>query len=112
MEESHNDKTDTIKYLLDGNVIIGFYRYSKWPREKENTNTVHLFDISILPERQKQGLGTLLLKDMIKDCNVKGFTKILSRTYKYNIGSIQLHKSLGFSQYLETDDSFVWEIAP
>jgi L-amino acid N-acyltransferase YncA len=110
MEKSHDNESDTVKYLYDEKKIIGFYRYSKWPREGVKTETAHLFDISILPERQKQGLGTLLMKDMMNDCKIKGFKKVLSRTFKNNEGSILLHKSLGFSLYLEIEDSFIWEI--
>lgn len=109
MEKSHNEKTDTVKYLVDQNKIIGWYRYSLWPRGKEETTTAHTLDIAILPSYQKQGLGTFLMKDMIKDCKNKGIKKLLSRSFKNNPGSIRLHQSLGFTEHLRTEDSIVWE---
>ena len=96
---------------LDRNKIIGFYRYTKWPREDEKTETIHLFDISILPERQKQGLGTILMKDLFKDCKTNGYKKVFSRSYKNNESSIRFHKSTGFTLHIETEDSFIWEIS-
>ncbi len=110
MTKSHNVETDTVKYLIDNNEIIGFYRYSLWPRDNIESNSAHTFDIAIKPDRQKQGLGSLIMKDMIEDCRINGVKKLLSRSFKSNNQSINLHKSLGFSLHLETDDSYVWEI--
>lgn len=110
MEKSHNESTDTVKYLIEDKDVIGFYRYSLWPREQKGTKTAHTFDIAIAPTRQKQGLGTLLMKDMIEDCRKKGLERLLSRSFKTNKASIGLHEALGFSLHLETDDSYVWEI--
>lgn len=110
MDKSYNPDTDRVKYLMDDGEIIGFYRYSLWPREDKMTKTVHTYDISILPGRQKQGLGTLLMRDMIDECRLKGFEKMLSRTFKSNKGSIKLHKSMDFTLHMETDDSYVWEL--
>ena len=109
MEKSHCENTDTVKYLVDQNKIIGWYRYSLWPRDQKKTTTVHTFDISILPSYQKQGLGTVLMSDVIQDCKNKGIKKLLSRSFKNNPGSIRLHKSLGFTEQLKTEDSIVWE---
>ena len=109
MEKGHNEKTDTVKYLIDQNEVIGWYRYSLWPRDREETTTVHALDISILPSYQKQGLGTVLMHNMIQDCKNKGIKKILSRSFKNNPGSIKLHQSIGFTEHLRTEDSIVWE---
>lgn len=109
MEKSYNPDTDSVKYLIENEEIIGYYRYSLWPREDKDTKTVHTYDISIISTRQKQGLGKMLMRDMIEECKNKGYEKILSRTFKTNSGSIQLHKSMDFHLHLETDDSYVWE---
>jgi len=111
MLKSHNENTDTVKYLLDNKNIVGFYRYSLWPRDNEKTKTVHIFDIAINPNYQRQGLGSLLMKDIIDDCKKKGMDKLLSRSFKSNQASIGLHKAFGFSLHLEIDDSFIWEIS-
>ena len=112
MDKSHNLKTDTTKYLYEGEQIIGFYRYSLWPRENPTTNSAHTFDIAILPSFQKKGLGKLLMKDMIADCRKKEIVELLSRSFFTNKGSIKLHLSCGFRKHLETEDSIVWEINP
>ena len=110
MEKSHNDKTDTVKYLYEEEKLIGFYRYSLWPREESDTKKAHTYDVSLLPKYQKQGYGTIMMRDMMEDCKNNGIEQLLSRSFKNNEGSIKLHKKLGFNKYLETEDSLVWEI--
>ena len=112
MFQSHNIDTDTVKYLYDDNQIIGFYRYSIWPRGNLDSKTAHTFDIAILPSMQKKGLGSFLMADLIKDCKHKGFQQLLSHSMRNNQGSINIHRSFGFTVHLETEDSIVWEINP
>lgn len=109
MIESHDVNNDTIKFLYDDDNIVGYYRYTLWPRDKKNTTTAHTFDITIDPTNQMHGLGSMLMHDMFDDCREKGLELLLSRSFKSNEASIRLHKSLGFSLHLETDDSYVWE---
>ena len=108
--EHHNERTDTVKYLIEKGHIIGFYRYTLWPRDEPSANTAHTLDLAILPSHQKKGLGTLLMKDLIRDCGERGIIRLLSRSYKTNAASIGLHQSLGFSMHRETTDSIVWEL--
>lgn len=110
MIKNFNSDTDTVKYLYKQNMVIGFYRFSSWPRDSEQTNTAHIMDIAILPSYQKKGLGTLLMNDLISECRKSGFNTILSRTFRHNRESIKLHQSCGCSIRLETEDSIVWEL--
>jgi L-amino acid N-acyltransferase YncA len=110
MDKSHNAETDTVKCLFEGYKIIGYYRYSLWPREDKETKQAHTFDVVLLPEYQRQGLGVMLMKDLIADCKNNGIKQLLSRSFKNNEGSIKLHRRLGFRLHLETDDSLVWKI--
>lgn len=107
--ESHNEETDTIKYLLSNDEIIGWYRYSLHPRDNRNTKIIHLYDIAVLPSFQRRGLGTYMLKDFVEECRNRDFNEVLSRSMKSNQGSIRFHESFGFTQLFETDDSIVWQ---
>ena len=111
MQEHHNLDTDTVKYLLDGHGVIGFYRYSRWPREDPLSRAAHLLDIAVLPSYQGRGLGKMLMKDLIRDCAAKGIERIFSRSFKSNQPSIRLHRSLSFKKHRITDDSIVWELS-
>ena len=110
MQAHHNVQSDTVKYLLDGDNIIGFYRYTLWPREDPLPHTVHILDIAVLPTYQQRGLGTRLMNDLIQDCRRNRIDRLLSRSFKSNSGSIRLHQSLGFTQHKSTEDSIVWEL--
>jgi len=110
MKCHYDARTDTVKYLLDGGKIIGFYRYTLWPREDPRPRAAHVLDIAILPACRKRGLGTLLMNDLIQDSRKRGLDRILSRSFKSNDGSMRLHRSLGFTQIESTEDSIVWEL--
>ncbi|HAK46903.1 MAG TPA: hypothetical protein DCO79_13420 [Spirochaeta sp.] len=110
MRESHDVERDRTVYIYDDSKIIGFYRYTAWPRAARITETAHIYDIAVLPSMQKQGIGMLLMDNLVDDCRKQGFKKLLSRSFRTNEGSIRLHKAAGFGISLETDDSIVWEI--
>ena len=110
MIESHNPDRDRVKYLKEDGLIIGFYRYTPWPREARITDAAHIYDISLLPSKQRQGLGKMMMQDLIEDCRAVGFKKLLSRSFKDNPGSIRLHENAGYHSVFETEDSIVWEL--
>ena len=110
MIDSHSIEKDRTKFLYDGIDIIGFYRYTSWPRDARQTDSAHTYDIAVLPERQRQGLGVMLMNDMIEDCRLQGFKRLLSRSFKNNEASIALHERFDFHRTLETADSIVWEV--
>lgn len=110
MNLSFNAETDTTKYLYLKDDIIGFYRYSLWPRNNTNTDTAHTFDIAILPDFQKKGLGKMLMYDMAEDCKKKGLKTLMSRCFKSNGPSRKLHESCGFTLFDQTEDSIVWKL--
>ena len=70
----------------------------------------NLLDIAVLPSYQGRGLGKRLMKDLIRDCDAKGFERIYRRSFKSNQPSIRLHRSLSFKKCRITDDSIVWEL--
>ncbi len=111
MEQSYNSATDSVKSLYRDGRIIGFYRYSLWPREDRFPKAAHVMDIALSPEVRHRGWGTLLMKDMMEECRRKGLKTLLSRSYRSNEASCGLHKSLGFSLVKEMADSFIWKIS-
>ena len=108
--KSSDNKFDVNKYLFENNQIIGWYRYSTWPREESNKTIAHVFDIVINPEYQGKGLGKLLMEDLIKDCTERGYEKIMSRTIEGNIQSYKLHEKIGFKISFRKGIDIVWEI--
>lgn len=111
MTDSHLVHADVTKFLIEDNKIIGFYRYTRLPRDSEETRVAHTLDIAILPGNQKRGLGSMLLQDMIDDSRSRNFETLQSRTSRSNQASIALHRKLGFRLLFEKEDSCVWELA-
>ena len=110
MRESHKDRTDTVKLLIDGGQVAGFYRYSLWPRDEASPRKAHLMDIAVLPECRRAGLGTAMVRDLVEDCTRRGLASVLSRTFRSNEASIRLHRRMGFEIAFETADSIVWNL--
>lgn len=108
-EDSDNPDCDTSRLLKAGDLIIGFSRYSLWPRDAESPHMAHVYDIAVHPEYRKQGLGRMMMLDMIEGCRRKGIDTLLSRSLRSNKGSMELHRRMGFKVHLETVDSVVWE---
>ncbi len=106
-----DSETDVNKVLVEAGKKIGWYRYTRWPREESNKDKAHTLDIVIAPEYQGRGLGKLLMADLIEDCKARGYKKLQSRTFLNNESSIGLHKSTGFREAFRTEDSIVWELA-
>ena len=79
MIESHNTDKDRAAYLFDEGEIVGFSRYSLWPRDARSTDAAHTYDIVVLPSVQGRGLGMMLMNDMISDCRNRGLKRLLQQ---------------------------------
>ncbi|MDC7124055.1 MAG: GNAT family N-acetyltransferase [Spirochaetales bacterium] len=110
MRDSYSIECDRTKLLYDDGILIGFYRYTLWPRGARITEAAHIYDIALLPERQKLGLGMFLMQDLISDCKDRKLKKLLSRSFNDNKASMALHRKAGFHISLEKDDSILWEL--
>ena len=77
MQEHHNPATDTVKYLREGGEVVGFYRYSRWPRANPHSRSAHLLDIVVLPSQQGRGLGRELMTDLIRDAPAAPLTALI-----------------------------------
>jgi len=109
-EKSADAAYDVNKFLVADGARVGWYRYSRWPRDPANLRDAHTLDIAVLQDRRGRGYGKLLMEDLIADCRRRGYKNLKSRTFFDNAVSIALHKSAGFREAFRTEDSIVWEI--
>jgi L-amino acid N-acyltransferase YncA len=109
-EKTSNYEYDINKFLYDNDKIIGWYRYSAWPREEKNKENAHTLDIVINPKYQGKGLGRMLMEDQILDCKRRGVKKLMSRTIEGNINSYKLHERCGFKISFRKGTDIVWEL--
>lgn len=73
---------------LEG-VPVGRLYYDRWTRE------IRIMDIAVLPEYRGRGIGTLLLKDLLKEAADSG--KILSIHVERMNPALNLYQRLGFA---------------
>ena len=109
MHESYRPDTDIVHYLYLDDRLVGFYRYTPWPRDDMRGDTAHTLDVALDGSVRGRGLGTRLMQHMMAHCRENGYIRLLSRSLRNNEASLALHRRLGFSVHLETDDSIVWE---
>jgi L-amino acid N-acyltransferase YncA len=110
MEKSYDAGSDVVKYLEDEGRILGWYRYTRWPRDGEQTDIAHTLDIAVVAECQGRGYGSILLEDMKDDCRKRGYRILMSRTMLSNPQSIGFHGRTGFKEASRQADSIIWEI--
>jgi L-amino acid N-acyltransferase YncA len=110
MRRSHDPRKDVVRCMIDGRTVVGWYRWSPWPREAAASEDAHILDIAVLPARQGEGLGRALMEDLIEDCGRRGCRNLLSRTFESNVASIRLHAGVGFREAFRNGNSIVWEL--
>ena len=64
--------------------------------------TIEIAEIQVSPEHQRQGLGSVVIGDIINDANKNKKTVGLSTGLK-NDGALKLYKKLGFKETHRTD---------
>lgn len=76
-----------VTFVFDGDKLIGFGRAIS-----DGVFQAALYDIAILPEYQRQGIGTMIVQDILKrisDCNVILYA---------NIGKEKFYETLNFKK--------------
>ena len=62
-----------------------------------NNETIEIKNLAVTEKYQKQGIGTLLLKDAIQKSKSKGFERITVATGNSSLGQLYLYQRAGFS---------------
>jgi len=109
MYETNDIKNDVNNIILVDDKIVGWCRYTSWPKNIINTKSIHLMDIIISDAFQGLGFGSALMKNMIEKCRRNGNDYILSRTFADNHKSFLLHQKNGFIIDFRKEDSIVWK---
>ena len=109
MYETNDNQNDVNIVMIDDTKIIGWCRYTKWPKNEKETKSVHLMDIAIDGKYQRKGYASILVMKMIDDCKNNGNDYIFSRTFSDNKESIKLHEKHGFIIEFQKEDSIVWK---
>jgi ribosomal-protein-alanine N-acetyltransferase len=81
-----------LRQLRERGVLIG---YAVWmPVYKE----AHLLNITLAPQRQGHGLGTWMMRSVMKEMLSQGLEQILLEVRPSNHRALALYRRLGFAQ--------------
>ncbi len=109
-QDHYNRHIDHIFLLEDNSITIGWYRFSRWPRENASTTEAHLFDIAVNENFERKGFGKILLKHCKSSCKKMGFQKLYSAIEKSNASSIRLHESTGFVKEFIHENQLIYSV--
>jgi RimJ/RimL family protein N-acetyltransferase len=91
-----------IHILKDGK-LIGAAFVERWNQEAD---TMHLCELAILPDEQRQGYGTALI-ETLKTLPDSPVTRIVADTRVFNHRSRQFYRKLGFEEGQPHDPELV-----
>jgi ribosomal protein S18 acetylase RimI-like enzyme len=68
---------------------------------------IRIFDLAVDPEYRNRGIGTMLVKRMLKDCKRSGVKKIMSYVETNNKPSQRIHEYLKFKKEGKVSGLFI-----
>ena len=92
--ELNENKFSNMAVILVDNKIVGFYDY--W----HTFDSATIAQIAVDPSYQRQHLGSMLLNEIIKECNAKKVSNITLEVRKNNVKAVNLYLKYGFKQTL------------
>lgn len=82
--------TSFVVQILDNNKTIGFGRCV------DDTDMCMIYDVSVLPQYQRKGVGTLIMNEIKKYITQNDFIRIQLFTYDKDKNLSQFYKKFGF----------------
>ena len=92
IEEEMNNMLSKFIVAKDDSKVIGFAMC--WFIMDE----CHIGNIAVLPEYRNQGIATMMLNNLLKDCKEHGTCNLLLEVRISNIVAQSLYKKLGFEE--------------
>ena len=88
--------------------VIGWYRYSNWPRDEKNSTTAHLFDIAVVKKYRRKDYGKKLFLDLMKQLLKNKYKKLYSCTIEGNQNAYNFHLKMGFRLTKRIKSKIIW----
>lgn len=84
--------------FVDGNIVGGLsaHELPTLSGDKE----FYLYDIGVLPEYQKMGIGTSLIKELKKEAKIRNIFTIFVEAESDDAGAVAFYRSLGEEEIL------------
>ena len=99
-------KENDVLYELHENIVSNFWvievdgKIAGFADYWKTFDSATIAQIAIDPKKQKQHLGSYLLKEIISDCYAKKVRNITLEVRIHNVNAINLYKKYGFEQIL------------
>ncbi|MHB1787138.1 MAG: GNAT family N-acetyltransferase [Acidimicrobiales bacterium] len=93
--EEHSGAHPAIVAIDDSGAVAGFGSLSPYKGRPAYATTVE-DSVYVHPDHRRQGVGHLLLADLVSLATAHGFHSVIARIVGHNGGSIDLHRRSGF----------------
>lgn len=105
------NESSFVIYSSFNNEFCGYLIGFKLERLDNNKNMIFLYEIEVVEQFRKNGIGTNMVKFMIDSIRDQDTTKVFVITNKSNTAAMKLYEGCGFSKTSEDDVLFVknWE---
>ena len=84
------ERSSFVVSVLIDNYVVGFGRCV------DDTDMCMVYDISVHPDYQKQGIGKIVMEEIIKYINQNDFIRVQLFAYDKTIGLNEFYKKFGF----------------
>jgi GNAT superfamily N-acetyltransferase len=99
LAKSMKDSRTIVEFWENGGSIIAYVwvTFTDWP--EYNATGAEISDILVVPEFQRRGIATQVIKHVEELACKRGATLLRSGTGSENVASQELHAKLGFQTY-------------
>ncbi len=91
------DLEGTLLVAVDGALVVGFAHLTSYGA------IAHLEQLSVLPDRQQQGIGTLLVRAAMEEARWSGADRLSLCTYRDVPWNGPFYRSLGFAEVVRLE---------
>lgn len=89
------DDRNTLIVASDGGRPVGFLVAYRFPRVDRDREMVYLYEIEVVPEYRRRGIGTRMIRQLEEVCRARDVLKIWVGTEAGNLAARALYEATG-----------------
>ena len=74
---------------------MGFLLAYRFPRVDRDQDMIYLYEIGVLPEHRRHGIGSKMIQLLKEECRSRGITEVWVGTEADNVAARALYESTG-----------------
>lgn len=104
------DERSIFLLAYEGSEAIGFLRGTELLQLRSPRKQMFLYEVSVKESFRRRGVGTALVRSLLKDCRDLGFEEVFVLTDPANEAAVSLFRSTGAVTETPADRMFVYSL--